>query len=132
VIDQDRKGGRVKRSLVALALVVSTASCGLPGGRGADPFARADERSLLIRVQNLNLDDMNVTAVTAGQRYPLGLVNGRSTRHFSIPWSSFEDVRFQIDPVTGRRHTTPGLTVGPGENIELVIQRNVQRSFVRR
>lgn len=116
---------------VVLGVSIAVAACGLPG-RGADPFADAGERSVLVRVQNMNLDDMTVTAVAAGRRHELGMINGRSTRHFTVPWSTYDEVRFHIDPATGRRFTTRGVTLGPGESVELVIQHNVRQSFVRR
>jgi hypothetical protein len=105
----------------------------LQGGFTAnDPFRSQSERQLVVRVENTGIEDVSIQAVGPGRRVNLGQVQGRSIRQFSVPWASVQDVRFQIEPLGGRRFTTPAVMVGPGEVVQLVVTQPVDRSFVRR
>lgn len=120
-------------ALVLVGSLFATGCAALRGGdRGWDPFAQASERRLSILVQNPTNMDVAVEALAGSQRTALGFVSPRSQRHFRIPWQRIETIRFQLEPLGGRRYTTRGLGVGPGERVELVIQAPVSRSFVRR
>jgi hypothetical protein len=119
--------------LFALALVVSLSGCGWVLGRGDwDPFASQAERRLSIRVENANRNDVQVRVISGGTRHDLGMVGGRSYRQTSVPWRGTGDVRFEINPIAGRRFTTSGMTVSPGDRVELIVAEPVQRSFIRR
>lgn len=115
-----------------LGLLLATAGCGLVRGNSWDPFASVSERQLQIRVQNTTLDDVFVDAVAAGRRSELGLVPSRSTTQHEIPWSRVEDLRFRVSPIGGRPHTTNGLSVAPGDRVELVVLSPLNRSYARR
>ena len=118
---------------LALLLIFAAAGCGwVLGGSNWDPFASPTERRLAIRVENANRNDMQVRVISGGTRHDLGMIGGRSYRQTSIPWSATGAVRFEIDPIAGRRFTTSGLTVAPGDRVELIIADPVQRSFIRR
>jgi hypothetical protein len=105
----------------------------LTGGFAAnDPFRGQAERQLTVRVENTGTEEVSVLALGPGRRTSLGRIQGRSVRQFSVPWSSVQDVRFQIEPLGGRRVTTAGIVVGPGEFIQLVVTQPVDRSYVRR
>lgn len=120
-------------ALVLVGLLLATGCAALTGGNSAwDPFAQASERRLSILVQNPTNMDVAVEAVAGTERTDLGFVGPRSQRQFSIQWQRVETIRFQIEPLGERRYTTPGLGVGPGERVELIIQAPVSRSFVRR
>ncbi|TVR66804.1 MAG: hypothetical protein EA422_01220 [Gemmatimonadales bacterium] len=119
--------------VVALVVVLSLLGCGSLLGRGDwDPFRSADERQLLVVVNNQHDRDVNVTITGPGQRSRLGFVPSRSFETYRVTWSRYQEARFVIEPTGGRRHTTGGLSVGPGDRIELVVVNPVQRSFVRR
>jgi hypothetical protein len=122
------------RTLVLAAVFLLVGGCAvLSGGiTSSDPFRSQAEQRLSVRVENVNFDDMTVTALSPGRRHSLGRIPGRSTRQYSIPWSSTQEIRFQIEPQTGRRHTTRGVPVGPGEFVSLIITQPVERSVVRR
>jgi hypothetical protein len=124
----------MKRILVlAAGALILTGCAALSGGiTYNDPFQSTSERRLSVRVENTNGFDMSVVALAPGRRYQLGQVQGRTIRQFSIPWSQHQEVRFQIEPVAGRRHTTQALPVGPGEWIWLQITEPINRSVVRR
>lgn len=124
----------MKRALVLSAIVLAFGGCAaLSGGITAnDPFRSQAEQRLSVRIDNIHGDDMSVSALAPGRRHNLGRIQGRSVQQFSIPWSSTQEVRFHIEPLTGRRHTTRGVPVGPGEFVNLVITQPVERSTVRR
>jgi hypothetical protein len=75
---------------------------------------------------------VSVRALSAGSRVSLGTVDPRSRRAVAIPWNNRDNVRFQLELLAGRSHTTQSLTVGPGDRVELWIGDPVQRSVVRR
>jgi hypothetical protein len=119
--------------LVGLGCLLGTSACGwLPGGTDWDPFASPGERRLAIRIENANRNDVEVRVISGGRRHNLGTVSSRTFRQTSIPWSSTQDLRFEINPLTGRRHTTQGVMVSPGDRVELIVADPVQRSVIRR
>lgn len=119
--------------VVALLAVLSLLGCGSVLGRGDwDPFRSADERQLLVVVNNQHDRDVNITITAPGQRSRLGFVPSRSFETYRVNWSRYQEARFVIEPTGGRRHTTGGMSVGPGDRIELVVVNPIQRSFVRR
>jgi uncharacterized protein with von Willebrand factor type A (vWA) domain len=125
---------RVHLPLGMVLLLFVLSGCGfLRGGLTAnDPFRSQSERQLIVRVENTGIEDVSIQAVGPGRRVNMGRVQGRSIRQFSIPWASVQDVRFQIEPLGGRRYTTQAVMVGPGEFVQLVVTQPVDRSFVRR
>lgn len=123
----------MRAALLVMALGLLTAGCGSsgpPSFRG-DPFAPASARSLVVFIENNTLDDVRVEARSPGDRHDLGTVNARTRRQTSVPWSALAELRFQIDPLTGQRATTRGVSVGPGEQVTLVIVEPIEQSFIR-
>jgi len=117
-----------------LAVVLLLAGCGLVGaGRGDwDPFRGADERQLQVTVENLTNTDVTVTVLAAGRRERLGIINSRTRDTFGVSWSNTRAVRFRLDPLGARSHTTTALSAAPGEHLEVIVQQPITRSFVRR
>jgi hypothetical protein len=124
----------MKRIVLLAATALLLGGCGFffGGITGSDPFQSQSERRLSVRVENLNGDDMAVRALAAGRRVELGRVQALSVRQFSIPWARRQDVRFQIEPIAGRSHTTQSVPVGPGEFVSLLITEPITRSQLRR
>jgi hypothetical protein len=118
--------------LVTVLGLVTVGCAGLLGRSDWDPFASQAERRLAIRVENANRNDVQVRVVAGGSRHDLGMISARSFRQTSIPLSSTRDLRFEINPIAGRRYTTSGVTVSPCDRVELIVTEPVQRSFVRR
>jgi hypothetical protein len=124
---------RIRRLVSVLGLVLLVTGCGALSGRSTwDPFASTQDRQISIRVENPTTADVTVSALSPGRRVQLGTVASRSTQQYRITWSSTQDIRFQIDPVGGRRHTTAPTGVSPGDRVELWVQQPLERSFVRR
>lgn len=118
---------------LVLFLVLALGGCGGLLGRGDwDPFRSSAERQLSIFILNENAAHVSVVAVGPGTRMNLGTIDPRSRRAVAIPWSSRNSVRFQLELLAGRRHTTPSVLVGPGDRVELWIGDPVQRTVVRR
>lgn len=120
------------RAWFAIAIIVPLLLSGCGGGASYDPFAGTAERRVTVRIQNLHNSDVNVVALGPGLRHEIGMVSARAVRQASVPWSGYQDLRFQIEPIGGRRVTTSGVAVGPGERVELIVQSPVERSFIRR
>lgn len=123
--------GRVRRFMGLGVVLLALSGCAALGTAN-DPFRTQSEQQLIIRVENTGVDDVTIHAMGPGRRVSLGRIQGRSIRQFSIPWSSVQDVRFQIEPLGGRRVTTQAVLVGPGEFIQLVVTQPADRSFIRR
>jgi hypothetical protein len=124
----------MKRALILAATGLLLGGCAaLSGGiTSSDPFRSQSERRLSVRIENVYGAEVTVSAIGPGRRHNLGRIQGHSVRQYSIPWFSTQEVRFQIEPETGRRFTTRGVPVGPGEFVSLLITEPVERSIVRR
>jgi hypothetical protein len=124
---------RIRRFVSVLGLILIVTGCGALAGRSSwDPFASTQDRQISIRVENPTTMDVSVFALSPGRRMELGTVASRSTQQYRITWSLTQDIRFQIDPIGGRRHTTAPTGVSPGDRLELWVQQPLERSFVRR
>ncbi|TVP57982.1 MAG: hypothetical protein EA351_04690 [Gemmatimonadales bacterium] len=117
--------------LLATVLLAGCTSFGPQAFRG-DPFAPSADRSLIVFIENTTMEDIRIEARSPRDRYDLGMINSRSARRTSIPWSDLQDLRFQLDPISGRRVTTRPASVGPGERVTLVIVQPLEQSFIRR
>lgn len=116
-----------------LALTLGIGACF--GGWGVDnPFLEEDAgpRTLGLRVENRSFNDATLHALSVGTRIRVGRVGGKQTQSFTIPWDSRNELRVEIDLLAGGEHTTNAVTAGPGEEVHLVIQANLRRSFIRR
>ena len=119
--------------VVAFLLAVLLAGCGGLLGRGDwDPFRSAAERQLAVIIFNEHSAHVSIRALSVGRRENLGTVDPRSRRTVAIPWSTRDNIRFQLELLAGRTHTTRSILVAPGDRVELWIAEPVQRSVVRR
>ncbi len=120
------------RLAVALILPVLLAGC---SATRADPMGGrmgSGSASIQLRVTNLGFNDATLTAITTGNRVRLGVVPGKTNQSFTIPWVALQELRVQISVLAGGNHTTPSVTVNPGERVELLIQENLRSSQLRR
>lgn len=124
----------MKHVIVIAVFALLTAGCSALNSYGfrSDPFTSADDRSVVIYVENTTTQDVRVVARGAGSRHELGTMNANSSRQVSIAWDVYQELRFQVDPVSGRQISVRGVSVGPGERVNFVIVQPLERSFVRR
>jgi hypothetical protein len=116
-----------------LTLTLCAAGCSSIIGRGSwDPFTPLSQNRVHIVVRNETLGSVTVRALSAGRRVNLGRIEGTARNNFSIPWSSAQDIRFQIELLGGSTHTTAGTLVHPGDQVEILVRDPVQRTTVRR
>lgn len=85
-----------------------------------------------IRVQNTTQSDVVVEAVAGTRRTELGIVDAGRQTQFRMGWSRVQDLRFNVSLIGGRRHITSGVSVGPGDQVELIVLTPLDRSYVRR
>lgn len=123
---------RLSARLVAGALALSLAACGL--GRGAEPADAPEAPETTIRVTNNNWANMVVYLVRSGVRVRLGTVNSMATAHFVVPRSvgaMHSDVRLVADPIGARTvYVTERLALMPGQAIEFTIENHLPLSTV--
>lgn len=119
--------------LLVFGLAATLSGCGLLAQRSSwDPFASRSERELSVRVQNRTTQDVNVNVMAGGRREPLGRVEGRQQERYSVSWQRTETVRFQLEPIAGRRLTISGGVASPGDHLDLYLEEPLSRSFVSR
>lgn len=108
-----------RRIAVALALV-ALAGC---SARAVPPstFARSAEAVILLTVENHDYRDATIYADWRGVKARVGMVVGKTTETFSMPWRDY-DVRFVVDFVGGGGFRVPdAVSVWGGEHLDLVI-----------
>jgi hypothetical protein len=105
------------------------AGCSLLSGR-ENPFRAEDAARLSIVVENRNTESVLVEVLEPERRLGLGMVAGRGRAVYVIPWPEVQEVRFVITPPRGRSHTTTGIRVEPGTEIELWVQDPVEISVL--
>ncbi|MSR23209.1 MAG: hypothetical protein EXR92_06685 [Gemmatimonadetes bacterium] len=122
----------MRRFPAIVAIALCTAGCGTIMGRGDyDPFRSRAETQLHIRVLNDNQSRVTIHVMTLGRRLNIGAVEGNQRSNFSIPWPLAQNIQFQIDILGERTHTTLGILVGPGDQVELRVRDPVSGSEVR-
>lgn len=111
-------------SLTAALLVLALALGGCTNRQQRGPLPPGASRTT-IRVENQNFLDMNVYVLRGSQRVRLGMVNGVTTRVFTIPENlvfGSTSLRFQADPVGGRRTSVSHeITVRAGDQVTITI-----------
>ena len=121
-----------RRRLILMVLVLGTLSqvgCSLgPRHSGAAFGSQGQDDSIRIFVTNLNFMDATLWAVTTGTRKKLGIVTGKRNAVYTIPWDGFLELHLEVDLLSGPRCKTESLPVGPGDNIELIIDVEMTQS----
>lgn len=117
--------GRGTRGLVA-GLLLALGACASSGGkeRPTNPFAQdlAERNQVQIQVHNFNFADATVwVLVRDARRQRLGIVTGKSSAVFTIPWTFSEPLRLEFDLLADVRCVTEELSVDPGDILELQI-----------
>lgn len=111
---------------LAAGLVLALSACASSGGseRLSNPFSQdlASRNQVQIQVQNFNFADATVwVLVRDARRQRLGIVTGKSSAVFTIPWTFSEPLRLEFDLLADVRCITEELSVDPGDILELQI-----------
>jgi len=89
------------------------------------------EKTIVLEVQNLNVQDATLHAVSAAHRYRLGTVAAKSRGTFQIPWESQAALRVEIDLLADGSATTNAVSASPGDRFQLVVQPDLQLSYLQ-
>lgn len=111
---------------LAAALLLPLTGCASSGtGTAAvNPYSQdlEERREVRIDVRNFNFADATVWALArGGDRTRLGIVTGKSSASFTLPWTFSEPLRLEFDLLADVRCMTESLTVDPGDVLELQI-----------
>jgi hypothetical protein len=112
---------------MAVFLMLAAAACAshAPDEAGPAPMSRADSAGdstgLQVRVDNQNINDMNIYLLRSGSRFLVGQAGGLSKTTLTIPEAMTPGdlrVRLIAEPIGGSRPiTTPVLIVPPGQHV---------------
>jgi hypothetical protein len=115
------------RAGMAVFLMLAAAACAshAPDEAGPAPMSRADSAGdstgLQVRVDNQNINDMNIYLLRSGSRFLVGQAGGLSKTTLTIPEAMTPGdlrVRLIAEPIGGSRPiTTPVLIVPPGQHV---------------
>ena len=123
-----RSIGATPRLALAAALLLLP-GCGLFSQRD-NPFRTESAGRISIVVENRNTESVLVEVLEDERRLGLGTVAGRARAAYVIPWPETQELRFVITPPQGREHTTTGVRIEPGSEIELWVQDPVELSVL--
>ena len=118
--------------MLATSLLLLAGCAGIVGRGDWDPFRSGDDRRVSVVVVNQNISHVSVVVLAPGRRTSLGTVPGNAREGFSVPWTSRQDIRFELEAVGGERQTTVPLSIAPGERVELIVRSPLRTSSVAR
>jgi hypothetical protein len=123
--------------LLRLALVLGATalgSCGLFRQEAPEGPAVGRAEPATVTVTNLHWGPVTISVVGGGRSYRLGGMSTNQTETFTLPGtmaSGGETVRFTVDPIGATyRYVSDPIFAGPGAEIILTIQNNLQLSTV--
>ncbi|HEY7879092.1 MAG TPA: hypothetical protein VIC55_12740 [Gemmatimonadaceae bacterium] len=115
---------------VALVLTVAALGASLAACTHRSPLANGDPASgptpaTYVNVDNQGFSDMNIYAISGGQRVRLGTAIGSRETRFKLPSyliTTLTQLRFLADPIGGNRlPVSEEITVSPGDVVTLRI-----------
>lgn len=112
-----RKSARFLPLVVALATLTA---CAHSGERPAFARRGGQGNQVTVTADNQNFLDATVYALWNGQRDRVGMVTGKTSQSFAIPFKG-SDLRIQIDLIGGSSMTTDPIGVFEGDELDLVI-----------
>ena len=123
-MNTDTRRYPVTRAATAIALVSMAAACGGLAGRSVAPgFATRD---LTVEVRNYNFYDATIYASHGGERFRLGMAQGKSTTAFTFRWD-LGNLRFVIDFIGAGELVGDLLPVEPGDEFILIVGQEDHR-----
>jgi hypothetical protein len=121
-------------SIVASIAVVATFAACAPNQAPASAPGVGGPASARVEVQNNNWSDMTIWAYRDGLRVRLGTVTSMATQVFNLPRtiaSAAGSIRLVASPLASNtQHTTPAVTIWPGQTIEFRIENQIGISTV--
>lgn len=123
----------IRIPLAPLLLFASLNACAiLFPGADEDRPTTVPIRDARVLVTNHNWLDMVIYAESSSQRVRLGSVTSMRSETFMLPASIATNTFWLIaDPIGSRfGHTTPAITVGPGDTVDYQIQNQLEISTV--
>jgi hypothetical protein len=110
-----------KAAFLALPVaLMAFAGCSHNGDRPMFTRTPGQGDKVTIHADNQNFLDADVYALWNGQRDRLGMVTGKSTQTFDVPFRD-NDLQLQIDFVGSGVMTTDHITVWQGDQVDVVI-----------
>lgn len=107
------------RTALGIVFVLALGACAT-AAPPSTPFQGTREQGVLVTVDNQDYRDATIFANWNGPRQRIGMVVGKTTETFSMPWRDFE-VRFEVDFVGGGAMKTDPIPVAAGDHIDFVI-----------
>lgn len=107
---------------LALVAVLATSACAATTQTaGGDPFEGSTQRDeILLTVENNDFRDATIHVYWNGLRTRAGIVTGKTTETFRLPWRS-EWAHIGVDFLGGGGYETEQVPVNPGEHLNFVI-----------
>jgi len=104
-----------------LALALSLSAC----AHHVAPAANGPQPDTYVNVDNQGFTDMDIYAISGGQRIRLGTAIGVKKSRFKLPGfllGGGQQVRFLARPIAGNRSpVSEQITIQPGEDVTLTI-----------
>jgi hypothetical protein len=129
-----RRGGAAILASLGLLFLLAVGVSSCVGTTRPDPMAGMDGSggSVSLRVTNMSFNDATVTVIRSGSRSRLGVVSGKGTALYTVPWAGVQELRLHISLLASGTYTTPPVTISSGERLELVVEENLRLSSLRR
>lgn len=116
----------------AVLLVATTTVAGcIWQGRVSNPFETEGAGIIRVVVQNHNFHQATVKALGRAQRR-IGIVAGNSSKTFSLPWPTADNLVLEIDLLAGSTFRTNSISLEPGESATLYIEQVISLSTLVR
>ncbi len=112
-------------------LVVVGLAAGCTAYKRAPDLPGGLDQEISVHVQNLEFNDATVYIFRHSSRYRLGIVPGKGEKTFKTEWT-LPDIQLEVSFLAGGGFVTDRIHVGPGDELELIIQSGSQRYGVRR
>jgi hypothetical protein len=101
------------------------AGCAAGGAR--NPFAGGPtgERTITVGVRNNNFDDATIYVFRGGERIRAGVVTGKNSETFRIPWGVVRPFQAEIDLLGGGRCVTREVQVEAGARVDIQVPLDI-------
>lgn len=111
---------RATRFLPLVAALAAMTACSHNGERPTFSRRAGQGNQVTIVADNQNFLDATVYALWGAQRDRVGMVTGKTSQSFSVPFRG-SDLQLQIDLIGGSSMTTDHIGVFEGDQLDLVI-----------